>query len=43
MVTVGYGDISAVTTVERLFSIFAMTVAAGLYTFNLNTIGTKVA
>lgn len=42
MVTVGYGDISATNTYERLFCMFAMIVAAGVYAFTLNTIGKEV-
>lgn len=42
MVTVGYGDISAVNSFERIYMMFAMIVAAGVYAFTLNTIGKKV-
>ena len=43
MVTVGYGDISATNTDERMFTMVAMIVSAGVYSFTLNTIGKKVS
>lgn len=43
MVTVGYGDISATNTNERMFAMVAMIVSAGVYTFTINTIGKKVS
>jgi hypothetical protein len=43
MVTVGYGDVSATNTDERMFVMVAMIVSAGCYTFTLNTIGKKVS
>ena len=43
MVTVGYGDISATNTNERMFIMVAMIIAAGVYTFTINTIGKKVS
>lgn len=42
MVTVGYGDISAVNTNERLYCMLAMIVSAGVYAFTLNAISKKV-
>ena len=43
MVSVGYGDISALNTEERLFCMFAMLVSSGVYAFTLNEIGKKVS
>lgn len=43
MVTVGYGDISATNTDERMFTMVAMIISAGVYTFTINTIGKKVS
>ena len=42
MVTIGYGDISANNTPERLFCMAAMTIMAGVYAFTLNEVGKKV-
>jgi hypothetical protein len=36
--TVGYGDITAVSDLERVFSIFCMFVGVGFVTYFLNTI-----
>jgi hypothetical protein len=43
MVTVGYGDISALNTLERLFCMIAMIIMAGVYAFTLNEIGKQVS
>lgn len=43
IVTVGYGDISATNTNERMFVMVAMILSAGVYTFTINTIGKKVS
>ena len=43
MVTVGYGDIHPMNTNERMYSMFAMLVAAGMYAYTLNTISKKVS
>ena len=39
MVTVGYGDITPVTTVERVITMANMLVAAGMYAYIINEIG----
>jgi hyperpolarization activated cyclic nucleotide-gated potassium channel 2 len=39
MITVGYGDISPQTPLERTFGIFFLLVACGVFSFTLNTIG----
>lgn len=36
MVTVGYGDISALNTNERLFSMVAMIISSGVYAYTLS-------
>jgi len=43
MITVGYGDISPRNTIERLFTMFAMIVSAGVYAFTINSIGKMVS
>lgn len=42
MVTIGYGDISAQNTNERMFNMLAMLVMAGVYAFALSDIGKRV-
>lgn len=42
MVTVGYGDMHAFNTNERVFVMGAMIIAVGVYAFTLNTISKKV-
>lgn len=39
MITVGYGDVSPQTPLERLFGVFFLQVACGVFSFTLNTIG----
>ena len=39
MNTVGYGDISPQTATERLFGIFFLLIACGVFSFTMNTIG----
>lgn len=39
MTTVGYGDISPYTTLERSFGIIFLLIATGVFSFTLNTIG----
>ena len=38
--TVGYGDILAISNMERVFSIFCMFVGVGFVTYFLDTIST---
>jgi len=39
MITVGYGDIVPITVAERVFSIFTMLIASGLFGYTMNKIG----
>ena len=39
MITVGYGDIVPKTSVERVFGIFVMLVASGMFAYTMNAIG----
>ena len=39
MITVGYGDIIAVTDVERLFAIIVMLMSCGVFAYSLNSMG----
>lgn len=43
MFTIGYGDITAMNTPERMFCMVSMTIMAGVYAFTLNEIGKKVS
>ena len=43
MVTVGYGDITPVTPIERVITMINMLVAAGMYAYIINEIGQTVA
>jgi hypothetical protein len=36
MITVGYGDISAVTTIERIYIIFITFIACGVFAYAVN-------
>jgi hypothetical protein len=38
MTTVGYGDITIQTTSERLYAMFIMFLASGMYGYTLNKI-----
>lgn len=42
MVTVGYGDITPRTTYERIYSMLAMIIASGMFSYTLNSIGTII-
>lgn len=39
MVTVGYGDIVPITTVEKVYAISAILMASGLFGYTMNKIG----
>ncbi|CAD8152036.1 unnamed protein product [Paramecium octaurelia] len=39
MITVGYGDLSPQTPLERLFGVFFLLIACGVFSFTMNTIG----
>jgi len=39
MITVGYGDITPVTMVERLVTVFAMLLGCGMFGYSMNSIG----
>ncbi|KAM3136932.1 hypothetical protein pb186bvf_011017 [Paramecium bursaria] len=39
MTTVGYGDLSPQTPIERLFGVFFLLIACGVFSFTMNTIG----
>jgi hypothetical protein len=39
MITVGYGDIVPVSSLELLFCIVTMLMACGVYAYSLNAIG----
>jgi hypothetical protein len=43
MVTVGYGDYTPVTTLERIFSIVNICLATGMYAYTINVIGKTVS
>ncbi|CAD8183738.1 unnamed protein product [Paramecium octaurelia] len=39
MITVGYGDLSPQTPLERFFGVFFLLIACGVFSFTMNTIG----
>jgi hypothetical protein len=43
MITVGYGDITPKTTGERIYTMVAMIIASGMFSYTLNSIGTIVS
>lgn len=43
MITVGYGDIIPKTTGERMYTMVAMIIASGMFSYTLNSIGTIVS
>lgn len=43
MMTVGYGDIHAVNTYERLYCMFSMIISSGVYAFTLSEIVKRVS
>ena len=43
MVTVGYGDITPYTNLERIYTMCAMMIASGTFAYTINMIGTLVS
>ena len=43
MITVGYGDITPKTTGERMYTMVAMIIASGMFSYTLNSIGNIVS
>lgn len=43
MITVGYGDITPQNTWERLYAMFAMLTASGVFSYTINSIGTIIS
>lgn len=43
MVTVGYGDVTPVTNLEQAYVMFSMLLAAGVYAYTINNIGSMVS
>jgi len=43
MTTVGYGDVSPISTNERLFGMVGMIIAAGVYAYIINNVGKMVS
>ena len=39
MCTVGYGDISPVTNIERIYCMVTVLIGCGVYAYAINTIG----
>lgn len=39
MITVGFGDIVPVSPNEKIFSVFTMLVACGVFAYTMNTMG----
>lgn len=39
MITVGFGDIVPINTDEKLFAVFTMLVACGVFGYTMNTMG----
>jgi hyperpolarization activated cyclic nucleotide-gated potassium channel 2 len=42
MLTVGYGDIVAITNIEKLYTIMTMLIGCCLFAYIMNSIGTLV-
>ena len=43
MITVGYGDIYPINKEEKLFGIFAMLLACGIFAYTMNTMGSVIS
>ena len=43
MTTVGYGDITAITINEKIYAMFAMIVACGVFAYTVGSIGSLVS
>ena len=43
MITVGFGDIYPVNEDEKLFTIFAMLLACGVFAYTMNTMGSVLS
>jgi len=41
MITIGYGDITPITTIERIFVILITLLSCGVFAYSLNQIGKK--
>jgi len=39
MITIGYGDITPITTIERIFVILITLLSCGVFAYSLNQIG----
>jgi hypothetical protein len=43
MITVGYGDVVPVNPGEKIFAIFTMLLACGVFAYTMNTMGTVLS
>lgn len=39
MITVGYGDITPITTLERIYCVICMVMACGIFGYVMNRVG----
>jgi len=39
MITLGYGDITPITSVEKIFVIFVTLISCGIFAYAINSIG----
>lgn len=42
MITVGYGDITPKTNIEKIFAILMTVIACGMFAYSVNTIGSLI-
>ena len=42
MTTVGYGDLSPYTPIERFFGLILLLIACGVFAFTMNSIGSAL-